>query len=229
MHKLGSIGLLFLAAGLNPANAATGPVVLELFTSQSCSSCPPADALMKKLSESDSTVLPLSFHVDYWDQLSWKDTYSSPANTQRQTVYSHGSGHVFTPQLIVNGATSVVGNDESAVSAAITNARQMPRPATVSIAPADGNLAVTATSSSPVDIWEVRFDRYTKVNVKSGENGGRTLESVNNVTSFKRLGTLSAQTPSLSLNIPPLTGDGVAILAQAPDQGPILGAASFTK
>src|SRR5271170_2274982 len=118
------------------------PVVLELFTSQSCSSCPPADALLKQLSASDPDLLPLSFHVDYWDYLSWKDTYSSPAYTNRQKTYAQALGQngVFTPQLIVNGTTSVVGSNENDVDQAIAAARRTPPAVSVSLKPAGHQL-----------------------------------------------------------------------------------------
>src|SRR5271154_2289788 len=99
-------------------------VVLELFTSQGCSSCPPADALLKKLSAENSQLLPLSFHVDYWNYLGWKDPYSSPANTDRQRGYASAlDGQVYTPELVVNGAVGVVGSDEGSVRNAIATAQ----------------------------------------------------------------------------------------------------------
>jgi len=209
------------------------PVVLELFTSQSCSSCPPADALLKQLSASDPDVLPLSFHVHYWDYLSWKDTYSSPVYTDRQKTYAKGLGQngVFTPQLIVNGTASVVGSNENDVNRAIAAARRLPPAVSVSIKPAGHQLIASIAangSSAPVqaDIWEVRFDRYAKTHVAAGENGGRTLESINNVTSITSLGTWRPDdSNTISLDIP--ASGGVAIIVQTQGQGAVLGAASY--
>src|SRR5581483_5517407 len=193
------------------------PVVLELFTSQSCSSCPPADALLKQLSASDPNLLPLSFHVHYWDYLSWKDTYSSPVYTDRQKAYAQALGQngVFTPQLIVNGTTSVVGSNENDVERAIAAARRMPPAVNVSLKPIGRQLiaGIAANSSSvpaQADIWEVQFDRYAKTHVAAGENGGRTLESINNVTSITSLGIWQPdEAKSISLDIP--ASGGVAV------------------
>ena len=214
------------------AEANQNPVVLELFTSQSCSSCPAADALIKRISEKDSSILALSYHVDYWDHLDWKDTYSSPVNTKRQQGYSSTLGsQVFTPQLVVNGLSSMVGSNENDVSAAIDKAKQRQSSFTITIKPEAGELRVhvapLTSASGPVEFWEVRFDPYAKTEVKSGENGGRILESVNNVTSIKRIEDLSSDLKGSSVAInAPETG-GVAVLAQLQGQGEILGAGVY--
>lgn len=212
------------------------PVTLELFTSQSCSSCPPADALLRQLSASDPDLLPLSFHVHYWDNLGWKDTYSSSIYTGRQNAYAQALGQsgVFTPQLIVNGTTSVVGSNETDVRQAIAAAKQASLPVSVSLAPDNTGhqLVVTiagnssSTAAIQADIWKVRFNRYAKTSVAAGENGGRTLESINNVTSITSLGTWqSGVSKTFSFDAP--SDEGTTILVQAQGQGPILGAASY--
>ena len=101
-----------------------GPLVLELFTSQGCSSCPPADALLSRLVRSGEHVAPLSFHVDYWNDLGWADPFSLPAWTERQQSYARalGDNRVYTPELVIGGATGVVGSQEAAVSRAIAGA-----------------------------------------------------------------------------------------------------------
>src|SRR5271170_1729067 len=153
MLKKALLATAMILLGGHAYAADTGhPVVLELFTSQSCSSCPPADALLKKLSASDPDVLPLSFHVHYWDYLSWKDTYSSPIYTDRQKAYAQALGQngVFTPQLIVNGTASVVGSNENDVERTITAARRTPSAVNVSLKPAGHQLiaSIAANSSS---------------------------------------------------------------------------------
>jgi hypothetical protein len=224
--------MIFLSGHADAAD--TGhPVVLELFTSQSCSSCPPADALLKQLSASDPDVLPLSFHVHYWDYLSWKDTYSSPVYTDRQKTYAQALGQngVFTPQLIVNGAASVVGSNEGDVERAIATAKRMPPAVNVFLKPAGhqliANIAANGSSvPASADIWEVQFDPYAKTHVAAGENGGRTLESINNVTSITSLGTWRPDGgKSISLDLP--AGGGVAVIVQTQGQGAVLGAASY--
>ena len=221
------------------AHAAGHPVVLELFTSQSCSSCPPADALLKQLSADDPDILPLSFHVHYWDHLSWKDTYSSSAYTDRQKAYAQAlrASGIFTPQLIVNGTNSVVGSNAGDVRQAIASAKQTPPGVNISLAasPANHQLIATITAngksvaSAEADIWKVRFDPYAKTNIGAGENGGRTLESVNNVTSLKLLGTWRPTEGSKAIALDNVLSGGVAILIQAPHQGAILSAASYIK
>ena len=225
-------GLLGLLMGTTMASAQNtqAPVVLELFTSQSCSSCPPADALMKQIAASDLNAIVLSYHVDYWDYLSWKDTYSSPANTQRQHNYAQAlnSDQVFTPQLIVNGTASAVGANQGDVAQAMAQAKRLPF--AVTIKPVGQQLAVTIipqgkTLPPAADILAVQFDHYAKTQVKAGENGGRTLEIINNVTGIKNLGSWSPQNNQpIVMDTPP---DGVAILVQTPQQGAILGAALF--
>ena len=121
--------LLALALGLAPvavrAEPATRPIVVELFTSQGCSSCPPADALLRDLSRQRTDVLALAFHVTYWDRLGWPDPFALPAATERQRGYagiSH-AGTIYTPQMVVDGTRDVVGSDQRGVQAALAAAR----------------------------------------------------------------------------------------------------------
>src|SRR5579864_6728432 len=119
-----SLGLL---AGLSPvvANAAERPVVVELFTSQGCSSCPPANAYLNEMSRGRRDVLALAFHVTYWDRLGWKDPFSMEAATDRQAVYGRRFGDgSYTPEIVVDGATSAVGSDRSQVGSAIERAKR---------------------------------------------------------------------------------------------------------
>jgi hypothetical protein len=139
-----------------------------------------------------------------------------------------GLNGVFTPQLIVSGTSALVGSKEADVTGAIAKAKQTAPELTISIKPEAGKLAVSIVSQNlqNAELWEVRFDRYAKTQVKAGENGGRMLESVNNVTRIKRLEKWTAQSPII---IEPVQEGGVAILAQAPGQARILGAASYLK
>ena len=225
--------MILLSGSYAQATDTGHPVVLELFTSQSCSSCPPADALLKKLS-ADPDLLPLSFHVHYWDYLSWKDTYSSPVYTDRQKAYAQALGQsgVFTPQLIVNGTASVIGSNENDVEQAITAVRRTPLAVSVSLKPVGHQLIASiaannqSTALVQADIWEVQFDRYAKTRIAAGENGGRTLENINNVTSITSLGTWQSD-GSKTISLDPPASGGVAIIVQAKGQKAILGAASY--
>ncbi|MFM9889822.1 MAG: DUF1223 domain-containing protein [Rickettsiales bacterium] len=235
MFKKSMLSAAVMAFGGTGAQAADAahPVVLELFTSQSCSSCPPADALLKELSASDPTLLPLSFHVDYWDYLSWKDVHSSPEYTARQRGYSRAmrANNVFTPQLIVGGTASMVGSSTREVRRAIEAAKTNPSPIGVTLSTgANGtlvaNLTVDRASGLPAEaeIYQVEFNRYSKTQVAAGENGGRTLESVNNVSRIRSLGAWKTAEGKRSIALQPTTSEGVAILVQTPGLGPLLGA-----
>jgi hypothetical protein len=159
-----------------------GPIVLELFTSQGCSSCPPADALLAKLAASGAAsgraIAPLSFHVDYWNDLGWADPYSLPAWTERQREYSEALGDksVYTPELVVAGGVGMVGSQASAISLAIEKApRQDVLPATAKWDA--GSVAVTATAPANADVLVAIYESSTSTSVTRGENSGETLGS----------------------------------------------------
>jgi hypothetical protein len=209
------------------AAAKTPRVVMELFTSQGCSSCPPADALVGRLT-ANPDVLALSFHVDYWDDLGWPDTFASKASTERQYAYARtlGERSVFTPQMVVNGSRSLVGSQDGAVQHAVESAQEtFPAQADLSRQP-DGAFTLNLGGPSVrADVWEIRYVRKAVTQIRRGENGGRTLETFNNVTRIRRLGTFAPGTLKLS----PLKSpeDGLAVVIQAPGTGRVLGAAAY--
>jgi len=220
--------LITACAYAHNATAATPRAIVELFTSQGCSSCPSADAVVGRLFTRPE-VLVLSFHVNYWDDLGWKDPFSSASSTARQYAYARALAErsVFTPQVIVNGAKSLVGSQESAVQRAVAAAAQMDFPIRVALAPAaDGNLSLTLEGPRMAgEIWEVRYVHHAATSVRGGENGGRELETFNNVTYLRDVGRFSAGTIKLApLQAP---DDGVAVFVQAPVSGRMLGAASY--
>jgi hypothetical protein len=221
MIKAGVIAAGLLAGSFLPAGAAQ-PVVVELFTSQGCSSCPPANANLAAVSDRPD-VLALSFGVTYWDYLGWKDTFASPQFTQRQVDYEKGLGRSgpFTPQIVVNGRSDTVGNDRSEVERLIAGAHlQGPAIAisagTVQIAP--------GTAQGDSDVWLVRYDpRTIQVPVARGENGGATLPHKNVVRNLTRLGVWRGAAATFPLPPAP-TGLLTAVLIQKPNGGPILAA-----
>jgi hypothetical protein len=222
-----TMGALMLGVQGEQAVAGVQRSVVELYTSQGCSSCPPADAVVGRLS-SDPDVLVLSFHVTYWDQLGWKDRYSSPASTDRQYAYAKTlrERSVFTPQLIVNGSQSLVGSQEDAVREAVAAANRTGFSVHANLSEqTDGHISLTL-AGPPVaaDLWEVRYVRRSSTLIRAGENGGRTLQTYNDVTQVRRIGPYQAGT----LNLAPLRkpDDGIAVLVQAPGSGRILGAAA---
>ena len=211
--------------------AASAPVadltVVELFTSQGCSSCPPANANLVTLSRRPD-VLTLSFNVTYWDDLGWPDTFARPAYTQRQRDYQRGLGtdNVWTPQIVIDGRRHVVGQRLSEIEGLIARHRPSTGPAVVF---RDGGvgLAGGATPAAPADVWLVRYEpRPIAVPVARGENGGRTLPHASVVRDLVRLGQWSGGEPR-GFALPPPSRDGLlaAVLVQAPNGGPILAAA----
>jgi hypothetical protein len=167
-----------------------GPLVIELFTSQGCSSCPPADRLLSKLAAGDPRLAPLSFHVDYWNDLGWPDPYSAPSWTERQRQYSValGDNRVYTPELVVGGATGMVGSSAGVVAQAITAAaRPALLPATAKWA--DGQVDIAATAPAGADVWVAVWEDGTQTKVTRGENAGETLGSDRVVRRFERVAT----------------------------------------
>jgi hypothetical protein len=203
------------------------PVVLELFTSQGCSSCPPADTLLTELA-GRSDVLPLAFHVDYWNRLGWQDAYSSHAYTARQQRYAGQlpAGQVYTPQLVVNGRRDAVGSDRRAVLSAISAAKSDPQVPVTLTRTAAGLAIEVGPGAGSGTVWLVGFDARHSTQVASGENSGRTLTESNIVRSLGETGTWRGQALHLSIAAP--QGERIAVLLQASD-GAILGAATLVE
>lgn len=223
-----------VAAG--SARAADGaPVVVELYTSQGCSTCPPADAYLGELAKREG-VLALSFHVDYWDYIGWKDRFALPGNTDRQRRYSRrfDTGYVYTPQMVVDGRDHRSGTDRAAVEKLIRDARNAPdRRLEVRIVEhADGTMAaeIPARPGAPAaEVLMVLFDDEHTIEVRRGENAGRTLSYTHVVREVRRLGGYTGAAMTVALD--DLAEDaaagrvGCAVLVQAEGQGPVLGAA----
>jgi hypothetical protein len=218
-----SIGLI---AVLSPvaAIAAERPVVVELFTSQGCSSCPPANAFLNELSRGRRDVLALAFHVTYWDRLGWKDPFSLPAATQRQDVYGHRFGDgSYTPEMVVDGAAGMVGSDRSDVGAAIEKAKRASRTAaSVSVTRNGDQVSVQVGSGTgSARVLLIGFDHEHTTAIGRGENSGRTLTEANVVRSFRPVGQWSGAPLRVSEPFP--EGQDVAVVLEAPD-GQIVGA-----
>lgn len=200
--------------------------VVELFTSQGCSSCPPANANLVTLSTRPD-LLALSWGVTWWDQLGWKDTFASDAYTRRQRDYQRGlrTDNVWTPQVVVDGRRHVVGRRMTEIEGLIARHRPFDGPA---VAFRDGavGLAGGATPTVPADVWLIRYEpRPIDVPVARGENGGRTLPHANVVRELVRLGDWNGATEGFRLPASARTGLNTAVLVQAPNGGPILAAA----
>ncbi len=223
------LALLAAALVLAPAAAATAqPVVVELFQSQGCSSCPPADANLNAIADRPD-VLALSFAVTYWDKLGWKDTFASPQFTARQFAYQRGLGraNVATPQMVINGRRDMVGADRRELDAAI---RAAGAPAGASLAIEAGSVTVAAGSAPArgADVWLVRYDpRVQMVAIRRGENGGKTLAHRDIVRQLVRLGGWFGAARRFPLPGGAAPGLKSAILVQTADGGPILAAAKL--
>ena len=197
-----------------PAGSGGSPVaVVELFTSQGCSSCPPADRLLSKLAEDAryrGRVLPLSFHVDYWNHIGWQDPFSSSLWSERQKLYAaraFHTGRIYTPQVVVNGASECVGSDERAVLSRVKSALDEAPPARVSLdvdpLTPEGRLRVRATATvlraakeggnGDLDLWVAVYESGLSTDVKAGENATRVLRNDHVVRRFERAFTLPAK------------------------------------
>jgi hypothetical protein len=210
------------------------PVVVELFTSEGCSSCPPADALLGELAGRHD-ILPLAFHVDYWDYIGWKDPFASRAGTDRQYNYGHALGlkMVYTPQMVIGGSHDAVGSDEGAVSQAIeADASRMKLKISV-WRDAQGGYRVTIpagdAASGPATVWLALYDHAHKTPVTRGENAGTTLTEFNIVREWRKIGEWNGKATEIALNLTPESDeyDACAVLVQQNGFGPIQGAASF--
>jgi hypothetical protein len=200
-------------------------VVLELFTSQGCSSCPPAEALLIDLA-GHPNVLALAFHVDYWDRLGWKDPYSSPEATKRQRDYAGhlGEARIYTPQIVVDGRKGMVGSARAQVLAAVDAALADPRAAVpLSFRREGGSLAIgVGPGRGHGRLLLVGFDPRIETAVRRGENAGRKIVQANVVRSVETVAEWDG--PALAFTRPVPTGERTALILQAQD-GRILGAA----
>jgi hypothetical protein len=215
---------------LAAAGEERGPVVLELFTSQGCSACPPADKLLAKLARNNG-VIALSFHVPYWDHMGWRDPFALPVSVQRQRGYARAMKErsIYTPQLVVQGAAHTVGHDRPAIERLIAAA---PAAALIAVAVA-ANSPPTLSVSIPAlelpqggaQLWLVAFTRTETRQVLDGENAGHLLHHTNVVRWAGPVAVIEAVPVELSLAAAEAEGaDAVALLLQKPRHGPVLAA-----
>ena len=280
---LAACGVFLFGAETANAGSAARPVVVELYTSQGCNNCPPADALLGKLAQR-SDVIALSLPITYWDMLGWKDTLATEANTRRQKAYAEMMGHggVYTPQIIVDGVMDVVGGRIARVEAAIESRSQSidtgvliadarkaefaatgrvsalaSMPAAAPAPPAPPSLALQPHGADPLipvsvvegpremhirigaadgshnaTVWMFHMRRAVNVDVKAGENEGRTLTYHNVVGDLRAVGVWKG--PPLTLTLPRaamagLPHDGVAVIVQQGGYGHVVGAAYLAR
>lgn len=211
--------------------------VVELFTSQGCSSCPPADRLLGKLINSRDDIVALAFHVDYWDELvyglagRWSDPFSDSAYTERQRRYKSrglaGDNGVYTPQVVVDGRSAAVGSNKAAIERLLD--RPPPRATSLSLERDSGSMRVTVSGDDTADaaVWLYRFDLRNVTKVEAGENKGKTLTNHHVVRDIRRLGSWDGGTREYRVEKLYLNEDeGCAVVVQLQGQGAVLGAAS---
>jgi len=225
-----AVALALVLTGRTAAAADTPLTVVELFTSQGCSSCPPADALLGELAGRDD-VLALSMHVDYWDYIGWKDPFASPETTGRQRAYARQFGlrYVYTPQMIVHGATEVTGSDRAEVMRHIAGTHTADQVA-VDMRRDGANAIVVSIGDgrgAGAAVWLVMVDRRHVTQVLRGENRGTEMRNFNVVRKLVRIGTWNGEAMTIPVSMPAdqSTGDLCAVFVQAGSTGPILGAA----
>jgi hypothetical protein len=202
-------------------------IVVELFTSQGCSSCPPADLALGELAARED-ILALSYHVDYWDYIGWKDPFALPANTTRQRDYARflGRPYIYTPQMVVQGASDTTGAQANELAQRLQAARAMSRLG-VALKSEGGDRLVVGLPQGAADeemiVYLVGFDRSRETSIKRGENSGRTVRYHHVVREFAQIGTWTGEARELRVAIPePVkTGGGCAVLVQSPKSGRI--------
>ena len=222
------LALIALAVGLSgPAVAQTNPVLLELYTSQGCSSCPPADAMLKDFADRED-VIALALHVDYWDYLGWRDKFADRKYTNRQRAYARAANHrtVYTPQIIIQGRDHVVGYRPDHVAAILRAYAEEKAPMVFLDVSRSGDhvnirLSATAVEMPAADVQIVRYKPYERVRIDRGENAGRTIEYANIVTSWERVGTWNGR-GSFNRQVRAPGDDPVVIVVQEEGAGPVL-------
>jgi hypothetical protein len=238
-NAIGIASALFLQFVAGPSAAQSPHCVVELFTSQGCSSCPPADRLVRELAR-DPNVVVISWPVDYWDYIGWKDTLALPAFTGRQKAYAaaRGDGHLYTPQAVIDGLVHTVGSDRDEIETAIKARRGHKGALTV---PVDinivGGMAHIEIGTAPADavkeasLWLVRIARERTVAIGRGENSGNTVTYTNVARSTTKIGDWNGRPASFEVPLTTFRGadsDGYVLLLQAGSvarPGVILGAA----
>ncbi len=229
MRSFISVLALGVTFGTGPGVAQDSPVVVELFTSQGCSSCPPADAVLAELATRDD-VIALALHVDYWDYIGWKDEFAQPEFTDRQKTYAnfYGERVVYTPQMMIGGLDSIVGSDTMALMDGIS-AHQAAEPAVRLVLTRHGdNLSIAAQAVAPIDgpiiVQLVRYMPEETVNIERGENAGHSIRYVNVVTSWQTLQSWDGSEP-LAIEMAIEGPDPAVVILQKAGPGLIVAAA----
>ncbi len=211
---------------------ADGPVVVELFTSQGCSSCPPADKLLGQIADRDD-IIALALHVDYWDYIGWKDEFADPKHTVRQRAYSAAAGKrtIYTPQMVIGGVDHIVGTKPMKLADLLQDHKKASKPASVSLKRSSNGVSIQVTQqgripSSGAVVYFVSYEPKETVKIRRGENAGKTLAYHNVVQNFIEVGRWNGR-GTYSATVRVSAERPVAVLVQAGEAGRILGAAKL--
>jgi hypothetical protein len=235
----GALGVCAFVAIIRPAHAEPRAVV-ELFTSQGCSSCPPADQIIGELAK-DPSVIALSLPIDYWDYLGWKDTLADSRFSARQKAYSHvrGEREVYTPQVVVNGSAHVIGSDLAGIESAIDDTKKaggvMSVPVSLTVSGKQINVSVAASGEGPApahgEVWICSISKAVPISIGRGENRGREITYHNVVRNLLKVGDWNGSAGSWTVPLENISREGVdAAVVYVQDgnrdkPGPMLGAA----
>jgi len=230
MRFAASLGLPIALLACSYAFAEVRPTVIELYTAEGCSSCPPAEALLGTISDR-TNVIALALHVDYWDSGGWVDRYALRAATQRQNEYARtfGRSSVVTPEFVIDGARNVEGTKPSAIVDAV---KETPDGIPIDLSIADAQLRITlgaAAEAGPCDVTLFAYLPHTVEAIKKGENAGRKLDEFNIVRAVVRLDDWNGQPKSLDVPLAKLPPDAthIAVLVQRKGPGSVVGAAQI--
>jgi hypothetical protein len=225
-----ALDFVSLSSARSEPRAVEPRAVIELFTSQGCSSCPAADKLLSEL-QSDPSFIPLSLAIDYWDYLGWKDTLALPGHTTRQRAYStmRGDREIYTPQAVINGVAQAIGSDRAGIETAVAPPLSVPVKMTV----ADELVSVTIPARDEAagsEIWLCPLSGHVAVGITRGENRGHTITYTNVVRRWIKLGNWSGKSETFTVPLGAIKFDGVdavAVIVQngsAAQPGAIVGA-----
>jgi hypothetical protein len=231
-----AIVLAIINLGAGPFASTKINSVLELFTSQGCSFCPPADQLLAVMARLPD-IVAVSFPVDYWDYIGWRDTLASPAFTARQKAYAvaYGKGQVYTPQVIVNGLAGAAGGDRGEIEQTIETAKgrdgALSVPLRLSEAGGHYMVEVAEGGGGPAGVFALRVARSSTVHIQRGENAGRAVTYTNVVRAIDKLGEWTGQTASFEMPGKPPDGEGFVVLLQkgTPERPGVILAAAKTE
>jgi hypothetical protein len=230
-----ALGVCAIVAIIRPAHADPRAVV-ELFTSQGCSSCPPADQIIGELAK-DPNVIALSMPIEYWDYLGWKDTLADTRFSARQKAYSQmrGDRDVYTPQMIVNGSANVIGSDRAGIDSAIQNTQKaagvMSVPVTMTLSGKQINVSVAASKAATAghgEVWICSVSKSVPISIGRGENRGREVTYYNVVRNILKVGDWNGSPGNWTVPLENISRDGVVVYVQDGNRekpGPMLGAA----